>query len=53
MKEGRVFDLFLEQALRCSSPSVSVVEDICWVDVYGGLLVLFLMFSLFSRYMCG
>ena len=34
VKEGRVLDLFLMQALCSSSPSVSVVEDICWVDVY-------------------
>ena len=33
VKEGRVLDLFLMQALCSSSPSVSVVEKICWVDV--------------------
>ena len=34
VKEGRVLDLFLMQALCSSSPSVSMVEDIFWVDVY-------------------
>ena len=29
-----MLDLFLMQALCSSSPSVSVVEEICWVDVY-------------------
>ena len=31
VKEGRVLDLFLMQALCSSSPSVSMVEEICWV----------------------
>ena len=34
VKEGRVLDLFLMQALCSSCPSVSMVEDIFWVDVY-------------------
>ena len=33
-KECRVLDLFLMQALCSSSPSVSVVDEICWVDVF-------------------
>ena len=33
-----MLDLFLMQALCSSSPSVSVVEEICWVDVYEALV---------------
>ena len=34
VKEGRVLDLFLMQALCSSGSSVSMVEETCWVDVY-------------------
>ena len=34
VKEGRVLDLSLRQALCSSGPRVRVVEETCWVDVY-------------------